>query len=63
MGKRGPQKKNKNIRKLSRIGKHSFGITLPISVIRQFGWRERQKVVLAVDLKKKRILIKDWKHK
>jgi len=37
---------NKNIRKLTRIAKRSIGITLPIELVRELGWREKQKVVV-----------------
>lgn len=50
----------RNIRKLTKIGTGSYGITLPIQVIRDFKWRERQKLELVVDKKKKEIKIKDW---
>lgn len=61
MGRRGPRK-NKDIRKLTKVsGGHSFGITLPIEVIRKFGWRERQKLELKINEKNKIILIKNWK--
>ena len=52
--------KNKNTRKLIKIGKTSLAVTLPIEMIDEFGWREKQKVVV----KKVRggILIKDWKQ-
>lgn len=52
---------NKEIRKLTRIGKRSIGLTLPIEIVRELGWKERQKVVA----KKVRggVLIKDWKNK
>lgn len=61
MDRRGPRK-NRNIRKLTRMGGgHSFGITLPIGTMRKFGWRERQKLELKIDEKKKTVLIKDWK--
>jgi len=48
-----------NIRKLAKIGKQSVGLTLPIEMIRELGWREKQKVVVkkihgAVE-------IRDWK--
>ena len=35
-----------NIRKLTRIGKKSIGLTLPIELVRELGWREKQKVVV-----------------
>lgn len=49
----------KNIRKLTKLGKKSIGLTLPIDEVRALGWREKQKVVV----KKVRggLLIKDWK--
>ena len=47
-----------NIRKLTKIGKKSIGLTLPIEIIRELGWKERQKVV--VKLARRRIIIKDW---
>jgi hypothetical protein len=53
------RQEEKNIRKLSKIGKQSVGITLPIEEVRKLGWREKQKLVV------KRIRggfeIKDWK--
>jgi antitoxin component of MazEF toxin-antitoxin module len=53
---------DKNIRKISKMGGSSYGITIPIEVIREFGWKERQKVVLKIDSKKKFIVILDWKR-
>ncbi|MFA4819129.1 MAG: hypothetical protein WC621_04790 [Patescibacteria group bacterium] len=47
-----------NIRKLTKIGQKSIGLTLPIEVIRELGWKERQKVV--VKMSRKRLIIKDW---
>jgi antitoxin component of MazEF toxin-antitoxin module len=49
----------REIRKLVKLGKTSLAVTVPIEVIRQLKWREKQKVVV-----KKRgqgILITDWK--
>lgn len=51
----------KNIRKLTRMGRRSVGITLPIEVIREFGWRERQKVV--VTKIKGGLVIRDFRSK
>ena len=36
----------RNIRKLTKLGGRSIGVTIPIEIIRKFGWRERQKVVV-----------------
>lgn len=51
--------KDKNIRKITRIGKTSLAVTLPVEIARELKWKEKQKV----KVKKVRggILIKDWK--
>lgn len=48
-----------NIRKITRLGKTSLAVTLPIGIIHELGWKEKQKVIV----KKVRggVLIKDWK--
>lgn len=52
----------KNIRKLAKVGGgNTYSLTLPIDAIREFGWQEKQKVVVEVDLKNKCLIIKDWK--
>ncbi len=52
---------NRNIRKISRIGASSLGITLPIEMLRELGWRERQKVKVARI--RGGIQIRDWRSK
>ncbi|MFH1612109.1 MAG: hypothetical protein ABH887_02485 [bacterium] len=50
---------DRNIRKLGRTGRgRSIFIILPIEMIRELGWREKQKVV--VNKKGKTIVISDW---
>jgi bifunctional DNA-binding transcriptional regulator/antitoxin component of YhaV-PrlF toxin-antitoxin module len=51
--------KDKNIRKLTRAGKTSLSVTIPVEIIKSFGWKEKQKVVV----KKVRggVVIRDWK--
>ncbi len=52
----------KNIRKLTKIGAgRSYGVTLPISFIRELKWKEHQKLVVELDKRRKSIKIKDWK--
>jgi len=52
---------DKNIRKLSRIGRgKTYSITLPIDGIRKFKWQQKQKLVVEIDEKKKQFIIKDW---
>lgn len=50
---------NRNIRKISRIGNRSLGVTLPVEILHQLKWREKQKVV--VKKQGQGILITDWK--
>lgn len=52
------KEKDKNIRKLTRVGKRSISITIPVEMINKLKWREKQKVVLS--LKNNVISIKDW---
>jgi len=59
MGRR--KLKDKNIRKLTKLAKKSLAVTLPVEMVRQLKWKERQKVVIS--LKGKTISIKDWKPK
>jgi antitoxin component of MazEF toxin-antitoxin module len=35
---------DKNIRKITRVGKGSLSVTIPVEVIKSLGWREKQKV-------------------
>ncbi len=51
---------NKSIRKLTRIGKRSIGLTLPIEEVRNLKWREKQKVV--VTRVRGGLLIRDYKN-
>jgi len=51
--------KDKNIRKITRVGKTSLMVTIPKEIYVSLGWREKQKVVV----KKIRggVVIRDWK--
>ncbi|MFA4817944.1 MAG: hypothetical protein WC608_04465 [Parcubacteria group bacterium] len=52
---------DKNIRKLTRMGRAggSLGLTIPIEIVKKLKWKERQKVKVKVD--RKRLIIIDWK--
>ena len=51
----------KNIRKITKMASGgSFGITIPIEMVRRLGWRERQKV--EVELKGRKLIVKDWRR-
>ncbi|TSA46251.1 AbrB/MazE/SpoVT family DNA-binding domain-containing protein [bacterium] len=49
------------VRKLTRMGGRSLGLTLPVELISELKWKEKQKVV--VKRVRGGILIKDWKKK
>jgi antitoxin component of MazEF toxin-antitoxin module len=51
--------KDKNTRKITRVGKTSLAVTIPKEMTKELKWQEKQKVVV----KKVRggVLIKDWK--
>ena len=51
----------KNIRKLTRMGREgsSLGMTIPKELVQALGWRERQKVV--VKKSGKNLVVSDWK--
>lgn len=51
--------KKRSIRKLTKLGGHSLGVTIPIDLVRELKWRERQKVV--VTKRGKKLTIEDWK--
>jgi antitoxin component of MazEF toxin-antitoxin module len=55
------QLKEKNIRKLLKIGKTSIAVTLPKEMLTSLGWREKQKVV--VKRIKSGLEIKDFRSK
>ena len=57
MGRR--KVENRNIRKVSKMGNGSTYVTLPVELVRELGWRERQKVV--VHRSGTKLVIEDWK--
>lgn len=40
------KQEEKNIRKITRVGKTSLAVTLPVEMTRELGWREKQRVVV-----------------
>jgi antitoxin component of MazEF toxin-antitoxin module len=50
-----------NIRKLTKLGGHSIGVTLPIGLVRALGWREKQKV--RVTKQNGALVVRDWKKR
>ncbi|OGY51159.1 MAG: hypothetical protein A3B89_00005 [Candidatus Buchananbacteria bacterium RIFCSPHIGHO2_02_FULL_40_13] len=56
----------KFVRKLQKMGSHSYVINIPKEVIQKFGWQERQKLEIILGgqkVKGRELLIKDWKKK
>ena len=49
---------DRNIRKITKVGKASFAVTLPKDLVFELKWRETQKVV--VKKKGKTLVISDW---
>jgi bifunctional DNA-binding transcriptional regulator/antitoxin component of YhaV-PrlF toxin-antitoxin module len=40
------KQEEKNIRKITRVGKTSLAVTLPVEMTRELGWKEKQRVVV-----------------
>jgi len=58
------KREDESVRSLIRMSNgKSYALTLPIDVVREFGWEKRQKLELSIDSKKKRITISDWEGK
>jgi len=55
------KQEEQNVRKLTKIGKKSIAVTLPIELVRELGWREKQKVV--VKRIKGGLVIRDFRSK
>jgi len=49
----------RSTRKLTKVGGQSIAVTIPIELVRELGWREKQKVVVKKSGKK--LIIEDWK--
>ena len=57
-----PELEKRHVRALTKIaGGASYSVTLPIDAVRRFKWKDRQKLVVEVNEKRGRILIRDWK--
>ena len=48
-----------NIRKLTKLGKKSLAVTLPVDIVKGLKWKEKQKLV--VKRVRGGVVIKDWK--
>jgi hypothetical protein len=57
----GKTNEEKSVRKLTKLGGKSIGLTLPIELVRELGWREKQKV--AVKRIKGGFEVRDWRKR
>jgi len=53
----------KYIRKIRKISKHSYTLVLPKELMKKFKWKEKQKLEILYDGKKKEFKVRDWKPK
>jgi len=52
---------DENVRSLTKTSNGtSYAITLPKAVVKEFKWKERQKLQLTINRRSKSITIKDW---
>lgn len=52
------KREDDNIRKLTKVGRQSMAVTLPIEMVRKLKWREKQKVIVKKSGKK--LIFEDW---
>jgi bifunctional DNA-binding transcriptional regulator/antitoxin component of YhaV-PrlF toxin-antitoxin module len=55
-------KMKKTTRKLTRVSKYSFVLSIPKEIVEKYGWRERQKLVIE-DKGRGKLEIRDWRSK
>jgi bifunctional DNA-binding transcriptional regulator/antitoxin component of YhaV-PrlF toxin-antitoxin module len=53
------EKINRGIRKIIKNGRGSYYINIPKEIMRNIGWKERQKIV--INQKGAKLIIADWK--
>ena len=52
---------SKSVRKLTKLGGKSIGVTIPIEIVRELGWREKQRVT--VKKVKGGVIVRDYRSK
>lgn len=52
----------KYIRKIGKASKWSYNMVIPKEIIKKYGWREKQKIVI-VDKGRGKLEIRDWRSK
>lgn len=57
-----PELEKRHVRALTKIaGGASYCVTMPIEAVRRFKWKDRQKLIVEVDEKRNRLIIREWK--
>ncbi len=56
-----PKENDKSVRKLTKLGGKSIGVTIPIELVRELGWREKQRVT--VKKVKGGVMVRDYRSK
>ena len=52
----------KHVHKLNKTSGHSYSLIIPKEIVKKYGWREKQKIVIE-DQGGGRLLIRDWRRK
>ena len=50
---------NKNTRKLTKTTRGSYIVRLPVDFVRKLKWRNKQNLEVEMDIRRKRMIIKD----
>lgn len=52
----------KFVHKIKKSGNYSYNVTIPKSIMKKYGWREKQKMTI-VDKGRGKVEISDWKRR
>lgn len=52
----------KNIRKLTKVSSDSYSVVIPKEIIRKYGWKEKQKLIIE-DNGRGVVQLRDWRTK
>jgi hypothetical protein len=58
-------KGNEHVRKLGRtgaVGSKSYYVTLPVSLIRELGWRDNQRIAVRRMHGQPKLILEDWQE-
>jgi len=52
----------KFVHKIKKVNKYNYSVTIPKDIMKKYGWREKQKVVIS-DKGNGRVEIRDWRKR